>query len=153
MDATLIESEIRDALDTQMALSGDEAVAAAAELLLQVLGPALRGATHQLATQASQELNAQFGYDRVAVSLEDGDPTLQLTANPAAASAPTSDLDARITLRLPDALKEAIENAATDDGDSVNTLILKKGMEQAYRIGTASDTGHQCIGQCARLGQ
>jgi hypothetical protein len=133
MDVTLIESEVRDALDTQKALSGDEAVAAAAELLLQVLGPALRGATHKLATQASQELNAQFGYDRIAVSLEDGDPILQLTANPAAASAPTSDLDARITLRLPDALKEAIESAATDDGDSVNTLILKTLSSRQHR--------------------
>jgi hypothetical protein len=61
MDAPLIESEIREALDNQKALSGDGTVAAAAELLLQVLGPALRGATHKLATQALHELHAQFG--------------------------------------------------------------------------------------------
>jgi hypothetical protein len=133
MDSTLIESEIREALDTQKALSGDETVAAAAELLLQVLGPALRGATHTLATQASQELNAQFGYERVTVSLEDGDPILQVTDNASAASVSTSDLDARITVRLPDALKEAIELAANDDGDSVNTLILKTLSSRQHR--------------------
>jgi len=133
MDSTLIESEIREALNTQKALSGDEAVATAAELVLQVLGPALRGATHKLATQALQELNAQFGYERVTVSLEDGDPILQVTDNASAVSVSTSDLDARITLRLPDALKEAIELAATDDGDSVNTLILKTLSSRQHR--------------------
>jgi len=133
MDSTLIESEIREALNTQKALSGDEAVATAAELLLQVLGPALRGATHKLATQALQELNAQFGYERVTLSLEDGDPILQVTDNASAVSVSTSDLDARITLRLPDALKEAIELAATDDGDSVNTLILKTLSSRQHR--------------------
>ena len=94
MDSTLIESEIREALNTQKALSGDEAVATAAELLLQVLGPALRGATHKLATQALQELNAQFGYERVTLSLEDGDPILQVTDNASAVSVSTSDLGA-----------------------------------------------------------
>ena len=133
MDSTLIESELREALDNQKALSGDETVAAAAELLLQVLGPALRGATHKLATQALQELNAQFGYDRVTVSLEDGDPILQVSDNASAVSVSASDLDARITLRLPDALKEAIELAATDDGDSVNTLILKTLSSRQHR--------------------
>lgn len=125
MDATLIESEIRQALTLQTELSGDEAVTAAAELLLQVLGPALRGATEKLAAEASHELNAQFGFEQVSVGMQDGDPVLRVTDNTADATLTNSELDARITLRLPDALKEAIENAASTDGESVNTLILK----------------------------
>ena len=34
-------------------------------------------------------------------------------------------LDARITLRLPTALKELIEGAASSEGDSVNSWIVK----------------------------
>ena len=37
----------------------------------------------------------------------------------------TDELDARMTVRLPDDLKDEIEIAASDLGDSVNTFVVR----------------------------
>ena len=39
--------------------------------------------------------------------------------------APEEDFDARITLRLPPSIKDIVERAASDSGDSVNTWVVK----------------------------
>ncbi len=54
-------------------------------------------------------------------------------ANPASASRQTrkarrpveGEFGARITLRLPDSIKDIVERAASDSGDSVNAWVVK----------------------------
>ena len=58
--------------------------------------------------------------------LDGDDPSLRVTRTEAEAQdVDPSDLDARITLRLPTNLKQIIEEAADLGGDSVNTYVVK----------------------------
>ncbi|MEI7540712.1 MAG: toxin-antitoxin system HicB family antitoxin, partial [Actinomycetes bacterium] len=45
-----------------------------------------------------------------------------------------SDLNARITLRLPEDLKSRIENAATKEGISLNSWLLKTSDRNSFSV-------------------
>ena len=57
--------------------------------------------------------------------LIEGEPSLVLRSEDATASFTSEDLGARITVRLPSNLKAALEEAADDAGDSMNSFVLK----------------------------
>jgi hypothetical protein len=80
----------------------------------------------EIAQQAAAEVSAQLPDQSVDVVLSDGDPVLRLSEAPRAADPrqAVEDLDARITLRLPPSLKQLIEDAAQNAGDSVNTWVV-----------------------------
>ncbi|MEX1280582.1 MAG: hypothetical protein AB1Z55_07645 [Acidimicrobiia bacterium] len=124
MNLEPVITTIETHLDAQLRLVGDPAVAEAGRLVGEALRPALREAALALARQATDEVAAQLPGRSVDVVLDGDDPTIRI--GDAAGTGPVdADLDARITLRLPTALKELIEGAASSEGDSVNAWIVK----------------------------
>jgi hypothetical protein len=108
---------------------GDEAVAEAAARLI----PALRGSAAlrllDVLGEAALEVSAQLPSGHVEVRLAGQEPSLVYVEDePGAASIPATDEEgtsARITLRLPDALKRSVEVAASREAVSVNTWIVR----------------------------
>lgn len=127
MDVTTVTAQIEGVLRQQLdLLSGDEAVERATQALLMSLEPALQRAAMQLAEQAAAEVSAQLTDAAVEVVMSDGDPTLVVRASQdTGPSFVADDLEARITLRLPALLKDQIEAAAGDAGDSINSYLVK----------------------------
>jgi hypothetical protein len=115
--------------------TNDPAVEAAVSQLVEALGPAIQVAAMEIAEQAAEEIRAQLPEQSVDVVLRDGDPTLRVGEAPRSNEArPSADeLDARITLRLPPALKQLIEDSARDAGDSVNAWVVDELAKRAGR--------------------
>jgi hypothetical protein len=136
-----VVNEIRSALAGQAALAGgDPTLDAAVAVLTEALGPALQLAALELAQQAAAEIGAQLPDRVVEVMVQDGDPVLRVADRPGAEStAPTEELDARITLRLPPSLKRLIEDSANVDGDSVNTWVVDALSRRTRRSGPSGN--------------
>jgi hypothetical protein len=118
------------ALQTELAALagiGDEQLGAAAERLSQALGPALRLRLLELLSEAALEVGSQLPAGHVEIRLAGQEPSLVYVEHEEAPTAAAAEdgLTARITLRLPDALKASVEGAAARDGVSVNTWIVK----------------------------
>ena len=79
------------------------------------------------------EIGAQLAGYSVAVVLEDGEPSLLVREDSTTRSTVPEDLSARITLRLPDSLKDELEAAAGETGDSVNAFVVKALSTRASR--------------------
>lgn len=125
MDTTMAMAKLQGAVDQAVLIAGgDESVETAASALLGALEPAVRQLAFDLAEQAAIEVNAQLGGQQVEVVLADGEPTLRVRASEVDI-AHSEALDARITLRLSPTLKESIESAADDRGESVNSWLVK----------------------------
>jgi len=110
----------------RIAAVGDEHTAHAAEVLSLALESSLGRRLQEALGEAALELSAHLHSGRVEVRMSGGDPELVLVDDEA--PEPTSSdeaLDARITLRLPEALKRRVEDAASRDGISVNTWIVR----------------------------
>ena len=73
------------------------------------------------------ELNAQLPSGHVEIRLAGQDPALVFVGEEEAPPEPSADdgLTARITLRLPEVLKASIEVAATREGVSVNSWLVR----------------------------
>jgi len=115
---------------TSLAALGDGPVAEAGGLLAGALrGPAsLR--LLDLLGEGAVEVSAQLPSGRVEVRLAGQEPSF-VFVDDEPGTAPATDpaeegLNARITLRLPSALKESIERAATRDHVSANTWIVRE---------------------------
>jgi hypothetical protein len=142
-----VVKSLQTALRAQAALAGvDPAVEDAVAQLVEAIEPALQLAVMQLAEQAAIEVNAQLPDHTVEVVLQDGEPTLRVTESKAppaadtAAAAAAEEFDARITLRLPPSLKEAVEKAAVTQGASVNAWVvdaIDKRAQKARKRGGA----------------
>jgi len=108
---------------------GDEAVALAGERLAAAVGSSLQLRLLDVLTEATLALNAQLESGHVEVRLAGREPELVLVDERAgeaeSAPAPGDDLSARITLRLPEALKAQIELAAGREGVSANAWIVR----------------------------
>ncbi|NNF62905.1 MAG: hypothetical protein HKN07_01485 [Acidimicrobiia bacterium] len=125
MDVDSMIVELDAALSAQRLIGGgDPAVDTAIGAVLGVLEPAIRAAAVNLAGQAAAEVAAQLPGRRVDVVMSGNDPTLVVSEEPKASDA-WSDVEARVTLRLPDELKQTIETAAKDAGDSLNAHVVK----------------------------
>ncbi len=95
------------------------------DTLVTSLGPAVRQAILEIAEQAAAEVGAQLTAGRIDVVLSDGEPSLFVRNDEAEPTFTTEELEARMTVRLPSNLKAALEEAADDAGDSVNSFVLK----------------------------
>jgi len=127
MDTTMAMARLTGTVEQQLLVAGgDPEVEAAARALLSALDPAIRQLAYDLAEQAAAEVTSQLPTHEVDVVLTDGEPTLRVrqVEGGEAASAGES-LDARITLRLPPTLKELVESAAEERGESLNTWLVK----------------------------
>jgi hypothetical protein len=108
--------------------SGDAAASAAVERLAASLEAAAHLWLLDAATQAADQVSAQLPEGHVEVRLAGRDPELVYVATPEPepqAAAGDEAYAARITLRLPEALKTQIERWAAADGVSVNTWLVR----------------------------
>lgn len=136
MQITPIVNSLQATLIANAALAGsDPAIEAAVNQLVDALAPALRMAAIEIAEQAAVEIRAQLADQTVDVVLADGDPTLRISDAPRSAEPRVTpdELDARITLRLPPALKQTIEESARNAGDSVNAWVVEALGKRATR--------------------
>jgi hypothetical protein len=119
------------------ARSGGPETAEAAERLAVALDPALRMVLLEALSHASAEITAALQGGSVEVRLKGREPQFVVTPPPVSAPAepPPSAADeaeedeaegpvARITLRIPDALKQRAEDAAGRRGQSLNTWLV-----------------------------
>ena len=126
MNTEAIAAKLEDHLVAQGRLVGaDPAVEQVIDALVNGLGPAIRQAALDLAEQAAAEVGAQLTSGHIDVVLSDGEPSLVVRSDAGEPSFSTDDLEARMTVRLPTNLKSALEEAADDAGDSVNSFVLK----------------------------
>ena len=114
---------------------GDDNVAQAAERLSEAIKGSARLRLLDLLSEATLEVSDQLPSGHVEIRLVGQEPSLvyveeRETAEPAAAD---DGMTARITLRLPESLKVAIEVAATKDGLSVNTWLVRELKRAAHR--------------------
>lgn len=110
-----------------LAAVGDEATARAAEQLTRALRSSATLRLLDLLGDAALEVSAQLPSGHVEVRLAGQEPALVYVEDAGEAAAPAADdaVAARITLRLPEALKAAVEAAAAREGLSVNTWLVR----------------------------
>ncbi len=106
---------------------GDDATAEAGRRLSDALESSLHLRLLDVLAEAALDLDSQLSSGRVEVRLAGRDPQLVFVEEAATAEAasPGDDLSARITLRLPDALKAAIQKASDSEGISSNAWIVR----------------------------
>lgn len=112
---------------------GDDDVRAAASRLLVALDPALRMTLVEVLSQAASHLSAELGDTAVEVRMAGREPQFVVTrSTPHAPEPPTPDNDdegtdsstTRLTLRIPDGLKSRADEAASQQGQSLNTWVV-----------------------------
>ena len=107
---------------------GDEAIATAAQRLIETLGSTLHLRLLDLLGEATLEISGQLSSGRVEVRLAGREPELVVITDEAEDDvrvAPGEEYTGRITLRLPESLKIAIETAAAADGISTNAWLVR----------------------------
>jgi hypothetical protein len=112
----------------QIAAVGDDAASAAAHRLAGALKASAGLRLLDVLTEAALELSGQLPEGHVEVRLAGQDPSLVYVEDaPPQQATPSGDdaLSVRITLRLPESLKSAVESAAARDGVSVNTWLVR----------------------------
>ncbi|CAN5859541.1 toxin-antitoxin system HicB family antitoxin [soil metagenome] len=131
-----IMTQIESAVEAQLRMMGSEA-AEAAMGFVDAFRPAIRAALLEAAQQSAAEVSAQLGDRRVDVHLTGGDPELVVSTSDENAHTAVDDdeMEARITLRLPGALKGVIEDAASSSGDSINSWVVETLRSSARRKG------------------
>ena len=119
----------------RVAALGDETTARAAELLAVALESSLGRRLQEALGEAALELSGQLDSGHVEVRIAGGDPELVLVREEETEAAPEVGDDARlarITLRLPEHMKQQIEESAARDGVSVNTWIVQALVRHAH---------------------
>lgn len=121
---------------TAAATAGGSEVARAGELLAGSLDASARLCLMEALSDAAAEVTTKLGTASVDVRLRGREADLVVTPieqpgpepTPAAAAAPppeTAGDVARITLRLPEQLKDSVEQAAAREGISVNAWLVR----------------------------
>jgi hypothetical protein len=125
-----LESLRRDL--TNAAAPGGPEVTRAADLLGMSIDASARLTLLEVLSDAAAEITSRLSAATVEVRLHGRDADLVVTedagppvAYPPAPAGPESGDVARITLRLPEHLKEQVERAAATDGASVNTWLVR----------------------------
>jgi hypothetical protein len=104
---------------------GDDRVAAVAGRLADTLSASLRLRLQEVLSQAALELSAKLPSGHVEVRLAGQEPELVYVEGDSDPAPTGEDMSARITLRLPESLKTAVEAAAAREGVSVNTWLVR----------------------------
>ena len=130
---TYVESLRRDLIAA--ASAGGPDVQAAAERMALALDPAIRMVLLEALSHAAAEISQDLGGGSIDVRLKGREPQFVTTPPPPTPAAPPADDSddeeeeeegpvARITLRLPEALKQRAEEAAAKHGQSLNTWLV-----------------------------
>jgi len=105
---------------------GDERSARIAERLGEALASNLRLKLFDLLSQAALELSPRLPSGHVEVRLAGQEPEFVFVDDAGEGAAPSGEeLTARISLRLPESLKVAVEKAADAEGVSTNTWLVR----------------------------
>ncbi len=106
---------------------GDDTVAEVAERIADVLGRSVPARVLDLLSDAAAEVTASLPEGRVDLRVAGDDIDMTYVGDEPAAAADVcgDDLSARISLRLREGLKSRLEAAASSDGVSVNTFIVR----------------------------
>jgi len=119
------------AIQTDLASSaalGDEATAEAARRMSEALGATLHLRLFDVLGEAAGEIGGQLGAGHVEVRLAGRDPELIVVMDDVAEPVQVGageELRGRITLRLPETIKAAVEAAADQEGISTNTWLVQ----------------------------
>src|SRR5919198_2462857 len=112
-----------------IAAVGDDSVADAARRLTAAVGASAGLRLLDALGEAALELTNQLPSGHVEVRVSGQDPALVYVEDKAEEAPPATtgdvELVARITLRLPEALKASVEAAAAREGLSVNTWLVR----------------------------
>ena len=110
----------------RVAALGDESTSRAADLLSVALEASVGRRIQDVLAEAALELNAQLDGAHVEVRIAGRDPELVLVREDGSAPEPVDEaFSARITLRLPESLKQRVESSAAREGASVNTWLVQ----------------------------
>ena len=105
---------------------GDERSAQVAQRLAEALGSNLRLKLLDLLSQAAVELSSKLPSGHIEIRLVGQEPELVFVDVPGEAAGMTGEeLSARISLRLPESLKGAVEQAADREGVSTNAWLVR----------------------------
>jgi hypothetical protein len=104
---------------------GDDRVAQVAQRLADTLSASLRLRLQEVLAQAALELSAKLPAGHVEVRLAGQEPELVYVEGESEPPPAGEELSARITLRLPESLKTAVEAAAARESVSVNTWLVR----------------------------
>lgn len=131
MDLTPYIEGLRRDLSTAAAPGGPD-ISRAADLLAGSLEASARLSLLDALSQAADEITAQLAVASVDVRLRGRQAEFVVTEPEPAATAPSppppaeaAGDTARITLRLPESLKDSVERAATAEGISVNAWLVR----------------------------
>jgi hypothetical protein len=111
---------------TRVAALGDEKTSRAADLLAVAIEASLGRRIQDALAEAALELNDQLESAHVELRVAGRDLQLVLVREDGTAPEPADEaFSARITLRLPESLKQRVESAAAREGASVNTWLVQ----------------------------
>jgi hypothetical protein len=132
---------------TAVAELGDETTADAAGRLVVTLQASIGLRLLDALSEAALELNERLPSGHVEVRLTGQDPELVYVSDEPEAPAGQADeaYTARITLRLPEALKASVELAASREGVSVNTWIVR-ALSRTSTAAPAAQSGNRLTG-------
>ena len=126
MNLTIVLEGLQEDL-RGLAELGDERSAQIANRLGEALASNLRLKLFDLLSQAAVELSSKLPSGHVEVRLAGQEPELVFvdSGGSAASGAVGEELSARISLRLPESLKAAVEKAAANEGVSTNAWLVR----------------------------
>src|SRR5437868_13223930 len=125
MNLTIVLEGIQEDLQG-LADLGDERSAQIARRLSEALASNLRLKLFDLLSQVAVELSSKLPSGHIEVRLAGQEPELVFVDAPGeAAGVAGEELSARISLRLPESLKGAVEKAAEREGISANTWLMR----------------------------
>jgi HicB family len=111
---------------TRVAALGDENTSRAADLLSVAIEASLGRRIQDALAEAALELNDQLESAHVELRIAGRDLQLVLVREDGTVPEPADEaFSARITLRLPESLKQRVESAASREGASVNTWLVQ----------------------------
>ena len=110
----------------RVAALGDETTSRAADLLSVAIEASLGRRIQDALAEAALELNEQLESAHVEVRVAGRDLQLVLVREDGTVPEPADEaFSARITLRLPESLKQRVESSAAREGASVNTWLVQ----------------------------
>jgi hypothetical protein len=142
---TIVLEGLQDDLQG-LAELGDERSAQIARRLSESIGSSLRLKLFDLLSQVAVELSSKLPSGHIEVRLAGQEPEFVYVDTAGdSASAVGEELSARISLRLSDSLKAAVEKAADREGVSTNTWIVR-AIARAAEARPAAPTGKRLSG-------
>ena len=114
-------------------LGGPE-LESAVSRLIPTLAPVLRTRLLEALTEIAGELKEQLPGAHLEARVQGEDIELIYVEDDSVIRENPADLNARITLRLPEDLKSRIESAATKEGISLNSWLLKTSDRGSFSV-------------------